>query len=413
MLLDDNKIEKLLKIPPGNRTNQVLYYLLEPHLFGYWAFLEPKHKEIEIADILFIWEDVVVLFEAKTKSKPEKANEVWIKSNLNDAISTLNERSKLLKSGEVKGVRNKWRGILKWESLSIKHYYGVIILNHQSDPYDPRTVARDAFAKSEIPIQVFSFFDFSELLRFVNTPWDFIVYYELRHEYGRKNHLLVQKEFDIYQNILSDWPDLIISSKASQLSYEGLETEQKSLVENANVILKSESATEESYRRIAASFLLDLLLGSIAKKADQDETGKRVGSDEHDKLVNGMQSIAELSRRRRCHYGELWLNLAKESLNTNQSKHCVGYSPLRNRKYIMVAVLEQRLDNDLYFSNVAFNLMKKDNATSCLCIVATAKKIVRTFESLLASVKGLEESEILQDNEILDATVIYIDSVHN
>ena len=145
MLFDDNKIEKLLKIPPGNRTNQVLYYLLEPHLFGYWTFLEPKHKEIEIADILFIWEDVVVLFEAKTKSKPEKANEVWIKSNLNDAISTLNERSKLLKSREVKEVRNKWRGILKWENLSIKHYYGVIILNHQSDLYDPRTVARDAF----------------------------------------------------------------------------------------------------------------------------------------------------------------------------------------------------------------------------------------------------------------------------
>jgi hypothetical protein len=115
----------------------------------------------------------------------------------------------MLRAGEVTELRNKWRGVAKWNPSQVKDYYGIIIMNHSSDLYEPRLIATEAFKKAEIPIQVFSLLDFSQLLRFVNTAWDFIVYYELRAKFGRRHDCPVHQEFETYQGILSSYDELL------------------------------------------------------------------------------------------------------------------------------------------------------------------------------------------------------------
>lgn len=166
--MDDKTIRRLISLPLGDRTNHVLDMMLSPFFLGYWTFSRPKFKGIEFADTLLVWDDVCLLFEAKTRSVPGGAPRVWIKTQIQNAASTLNKRAKMLSSGQVTDIRNKYRGVLEWKKLNVSWYYGVIILQHQSESYDAREIAEDAFRKSQIPIQVFSLYDFLQLIRVIN-----------------------------------------------------------------------------------------------------------------------------------------------------------------------------------------------------------------------------------------------------
>jgi hypothetical protein len=143
-LVNDTQLQYLLSLPPGRRTNAVLQVLLDPVVFGYWLFREPKHKGVEIADSLMVCGDTALLFEAKTRMKPAADDASWIRSKLGEAVKQLNERARMLKEGHVSELRNPWRGALTWDPSAVKWYYGVVVMNHQSGPYDPLEMASEA-----------------------------------------------------------------------------------------------------------------------------------------------------------------------------------------------------------------------------------------------------------------------------
>lgn len=409
MILDDGKLEKLLKLKPGERGNHVLYHLLSPHLFGYWTFLQPKHEGVELADVLFVWDDVCVLFEVKTREKAKEKDEKWVRSKIGEAISTLNARADMLKSGAVKEIRNGWRGTLQWRDLQVKHYWGIIVLNHDSDPYDPRDVAKESLGTSCIPIQVFSLYDLLELIRVVNTPCDFIVYCELRRELGRKFALPVHNENSVFHTVIDQWSELVLKSQGHSLSPEEVREQQDFMREASRVLLGTTTSNDSVCESLSASLLLDVALGSIAAKATPDPTGKRVGGPAHDVLVTAMESIAELTRRRRCFYGTLWLEQARKALKLRLPQHCSVYSRSRRRSYLMAAVHRDSQACNVAFLPEVYRTMARDKSDRCLCLVGKANTIVSTFESLLASVKR-ESTEELPDSEILNVSVAYVDS---
>ena len=137
MFIDDSKIAKLLKLPAGQRTDDVLYYLLAPHLLGFWTFLKPKHKGQELGDVVYIFGDVCLIFEAKTREKAEPANDKWILEKLKEGVTQISRNHKTLMSGAVSTLRNPWRGEVSWASLGVKYFQGIIVLMHDSEPYDP------------------------------------------------------------------------------------------------------------------------------------------------------------------------------------------------------------------------------------------------------------------------------------
>ncbi len=405
MILDENKKNKLLSLSIGERTDHILYYLLAPHMLGYWTFLKPKSQGREISDTLLIFGDVCILFEAKTRQNPRQTNDRWVRAKLTDAIRQLTTNAELLSKGEILEVRNKWRGIVKWASLGIKHYYGMVIIFHESEPYDPRNIAAEAFSSASIPIQVVSLQDFVQLLRFINTPWDFIVYYELRSLFGKEYSLPVHQEQAIYWGIIREWLHLARLQTTKQSDAE-LAQGQEFARTYSKVMVKSPDMPQETYEDVAASFLIDIAAGSLSHKADTDSTGKSVGNEGHDFFLLSMEAITELSRRRRQAYGHSWVNLAKESQRTSRTSHKVTLSPSRNRCYIMLANNGKEFDES-DFVKLCHIEMQIQQADSCLGLMATALNILETHQLITDSLRS--GSKVSDDVEhILDTKVVFI-----
>ena len=346
MFIDDSKKIKLLKKSVGDRTDDVLYYMLAPHLLGFWTFLKPKHKGEELGDVLYIFGDVCLIFEAKTREKAEPVNKKWISEKLKDGVAQISRNHQKLKSGAVSTLRNPWRGEVSWTSLGVKFFQGVIVLMHDSEPYDPRELEPSLFNSAPIPIHVISLHNMNELVRFINTPWDFIVYWEFREIFGKEYELPVHREQFIYWGILRDWVELA-KIQGSALPENKTQQDRQFHEDYTKVLLRSEKPDETIKQKVAASYLIDIAAGSLMQKADQDATGKRVGSKKHDALIKTVETMAELSRLRRAEYGYSWLNCAKECVASRKDIRKNRYSPSRSRSYFVQARSNQILDEEM------------------------------------------------------------------
>lgn len=393
MILTENEITKLKQLEPGLRTNKVLYHLLAPHVLGYWLYSEPGHQGQELSDLIMIWEDVVFLFEAKTRNKVERTDINWTKSKLSEAIRQINNSADMLRQGRVKEIRNIYSGVTAWDAIASREIRGIVIMNHDSDPYDPRVVAEDAFRQSSIPIQVFSLFDFAELLRFVNTPGDLLVYYELRHQYGGQYSLNVHQELETYAGIMSCCDDLL--SQDASIDKKNAEGYKDKLFSVTNAILRTADAGEEDYHRLAASLLIDLVLLHYSDvRADKDATGKRVGSPQHDHYVNAIKSIAAITRNRRIFYGDVWVQYANKALDDRGNHFVKGYSASRNACYVLGALVERNEHSQSLLIENGREAMRENQADVCVCIGEKADAIIATYNALMDIVKGADDLDV-------------------
>lgn len=404
----DERIAQLLKLPVGERTDQFLYLLLEPWFLGYWTFSRPREKGIELADVLAWYGDVVMLFEAKTRA--EGASDLtWAKSRLVDAIETIDNRAAMLREGRVSTLRNKWRGEVRWDPAVVKDYYGVVVLNHISDAYDPRELAPEAFKACSVPIQVFSLLDLAELLRFVNTIYDFIVYYELRHAFARTRRVQVHEEWQAYQGVLAEHVELAAEQNVPRSNAKNSQRFQASIT---RAVLRSTNARESDYRRLAAGYLLDLVLNSVVQRATMDDSGRRVGGREHDHFVRAIGALAEMSRQRRSAWGKVWLDVAQSARRNRATTHRDGRSPSRNRSYLFSACLEEGDERGQLIGRVGKLVHDRNGADTTLCVAANPLRILWTFDAYRRWMKGDHKAD-LPPKRVLDATVAFIENAES
>jgi hypothetical protein len=410
MFLTPEIVSRLLRETPGMRTDPAIYYFLAPVFSGYFAYLRPKEKGIEISDVLLIWEDVCFLIEAKTRESSEDASRIWIKDKIEDGIDQINNRAKMLKSGGLKTLRNKWTGESTFKPSEIDYYYGIIILQHNSDCYDPRDVALDKFRDGEIPIQVFSLADFYQLLRFINTPIDFLVYYELRSIYGQKNYLMVHDEFNTYKGIIFSWCDIAKEIKDSTKPVEKVAEEQEFLLSYTKAILRTNDAKDEYYKMVAFGLLMDLSIISLCQNAPRDQKGNYVYDAEHEQNIEATRYMVELSRQRRCVYGEQWYLSASNSLKTDELHFSHGYSPTRHKTYIFIS-LPEVTDSAINFfaSGRALEIMYKNHSKQCIIYAASTLNIIHTFEYVKSLVVGQAKDTEMEDKYIINTKCAFIE----
>lgn len=405
MFLDDSVRAKLLRMPVGERTDNVLYHLLASHLLDFWTFLKPRYKGQELGDVLFVFGDVCLIFEAKVRNKAEPASKNWIRTKLKEGTNQIFSNYQSLVSGSAPTIRNPWRGEVSWSSLGVKYYHGIIVLMHGSEPYDPRELEPSLFSSAQIPIHVISLQDMSELVRFINTPWDFVVYWEFRNSFGREYQLQVHREQSIYWGILREWVKL---AKAQDSAFPESEIEEDRKFHEAYTlaVMKSEKADEVIKRKTAASYLIDIAAGSVMRKADQDATGKRVGSKQHDTLVKAVEVLVDLSRIRRAKYGSLWLDCAEQCIASRREVHKNGYSPSRNRSYFFHARDDMDFNEEKLLV-IAAERLALDNTSLVVGLSATAENIIHTYGSIRSSMDGTLFNE--DSSKILNSTWVLVD----
>ena len=244
----------------------------------------------------------------------------------------------------------------------------------------------------------------NELIRFINTPWDFIIYWEFRNIFGREYELSVHREQYTYRGILKEWINL---AKVQNPAFQENKLDEDRQFHEAytKVILRSENPDETIKQKVAASYLIDVAAGSLMQKADQDTTGKRVGGKNHDTLIKTVETLIELSRRRRAEYGYLWLNCAKECIESRKDVRKTRFSPSRKRSYIVHARYNQDFNEERLLV-AATKRLTEDKSSLSMVLSATAENIIHTYEAVLSSI---DETNFEVDfSKILNSTAVLI-----
>lgn len=378
---------ELLALEPGLRTNRVLHdLLLKPRLLGYWTFLEPMHGGTEISDVVVLWEDTAILFEAKTRGVARPADIGWLREKIGEAVDQLNDRVDLLKAGGVT-LRNEWRGHVAFEPSAIKDYYGVIVLNAEFEPFEWREVADEEFQRARIPVQVFSLLDLAELLRLVDTAWDFIVHYELRAKYGRNQRMLVGREIDTFKALVGSMDELWGGTRPDP---EQGRVQQEYWIERANAILRTPLATDRGFEDWASSLLLDFASAPAERRAELDSAGKPSASEHHLLLVRTLAAVAEMSRNRRSEYGRRWQAAAREAVAECRLAFRSSFSPSRLRTYVLAAWPIGQDPSEEELAGLALREMTNHGSTSCLALGASAVPILEIHRALVALCRGTD-----------------------
>lgn len=396
----DLEVQELLKLPPGVRANRVLHdILLRPRFLGYWTFLEPMHQGTEISDVVLVWEDTAILFEAKTRGVPKPADIGWLREKLGEAVDQLNARSELLNSGTVT-LRNEWRGELCFDPSKINCLYGIVVLTADFEPFEWRELSDEECQRAKLPIQVFSLFDLDYLLKIFNTPGDLIAYYDMRARFGRERRMLVGREVETFTQLVGEW-HLYWPDDPEQGSRF-----QHFLVDRGNAVLRTPLATDESYRLWAASLLVDMALRPAERKAEVDRQGRPIGSRKHSNFLNAVESLAELTRERRSFYGGLWHEAASEALAQGGTATTKARSEMRARSYVLVATPLGVEPSEETLRRLAGDTMVEHGTKSCLVLGASAASIKVSFETLLKWCRS-ETADVPPEELILKPTIVW------
>jgi hypothetical protein len=332
----------------------------------------------------------VILFEAKTKETEANAKESWIRDRIKDAIKSINARVDMFKSGEVGVLKNRWVGEVLWDPRRVTSYFGIVVIHHNSEPYDPGDIAPDDFKTSKVPIAVISLADLMALVRHTNTVWDLIIYFECRFRLGLRQKLPVHQEEELYQAVLSWYPELT----EGYLDWEDAIRYQQYQLGISNAIIRSEIATEQGYADLAVSYLIDVCIRAMAEEKTRDDKV----TESYSRYVRAMAALSEMARYRRTEYGKRLLELARDAAEKSGTAEKASYSPSRDRAYLFVAFGgASSIPEEPYLEMRAKQELDKTNASSFLGIGAQAEKVISTYKWLLAVVKGQDPPFIPSD----------------
>ena len=154
--------------------------------------------------------------------------------------------------------------------------------------------------------------------------------------------------------------------------------------------------------------LFDLALNSAIQRATPDESGKRVGDAGHRNRVKTMGVLAELVRHRRAFWGRRWIETARKAVRSKTSRYTHGFSPLRNRAYVVGATFESKEEREPLMSFRGRHAMQHHGATSALCLTADPYRILRTFQHLCRAARGRVDDELASDR-VLDVSIAYLE----
>lgn len=168
-------------------------------------------NEIELCDLLLLFDDTAVLMEVKTADREKRPNRTdeewadWANARLNKALSQIERGVKALGSGQVKQIENERRGRVRIDPSSITRYYGMAIVDHPTLDKVGRGPIVDA---GGIPVSVLTttHSELIDLFTELSTPGDLIDYLQAREEFFAKHTMMAITELDLLAFYKSD-PD--------------------------------------------------------------------------------------------------------------------------------------------------------------------------------------------------------------
>lgn len=399
----DKAIRRIKKQPVGRKAEDFVNYFLAPWFSGYWAFQKPKHKGAEIADSLLLRGDVAFIIQIKER-KGIKSDIKWAKHKIAEDKERISKWVERLKTEKSIILRNKYREVI-FPRHEIKYYYGLIILNHFSEPYNANEFLREGSQEQKVAIQVISLADLYHLLRYINTPWDFVVYFESRFKLSQKTSLEVHREENVFvlnlKHMYHEMTQEIGKEKADEWN-EFMDITIKAI----NGDLQS---VDPGLRRYAASFLIDASIGGQLNKAPRDRKGNFVINDKFNLLIKAVEVLSEMTRLRRAKWGEIFLEQAEKALKTGKDEYKTGKSPKRGVSYGFIATNKSEKFLEDYIGPIAVETLIKNNQFEGIFVAAPPENVFGLYQRFTGWFTKDRDS-LLQSSEIeaLQSTILYI-----
>jgi len=391
-----------MKQPVGYRSENFVNYFLAPWFSGYWAFPKPKYKGGEIADSLLLWGDVAFLIEVKER-KGIKSNIDWVKHKIAEDKAKILNWVESLKTEESVILKNKYREI-EFPSEKIKSYYGLIVLNHLSDPYDANEFLRENSSDQRVAIQVISLADIYNLMKYINTPWDFVNYFESRYRLSQKTSIKVHQEGDAFRQNLQ--------YMYHEMKHEIGEEQADKWNEFMGITIKAVKGdfqeADSDLRRYASSFLIDSVIGGVLYKAQRDKHGNYIINDEFSHLIKSVEKLTEMDRLSRSFWGEWFLREAEKALASGNVEYLTGQSPSREMAYGFVATDKPHDERAELMKSIARKTLVKNYKREGVFVAVSPANVFSTYQMFISwFTRG--KSDYLKTNrmETLDSTILY------
>jgi len=401
--ITDKTLRRIKKRSVGYRSEDFVNYFLEPWFSNYWAFPNPKYKGGEIVDSLLLWGDVVFFIEVKER-KGIKSNTGWARHMVAEDKAKILYWVERLKTEESVILKNKYREI-EFPREKIKNYYGLIVLNHISEPYDASEFLGDGSTEQKVAIQVISLADVFHLLRYINTPWDFVNYFESRYRLSQKTSIKVHQEKTVFgQNL----PHMY-----HEMRHEIGEREADKWNEFMDITIKAINGDlkegDPSLRQFTTSFLIDASIGGQLNRAPKDKRGNFIMDSKFVLLTKAVEVLSELSRLRRAFYGEIFLKQAEKALKTGNDEYEVGRSPKRGISYGFIATNKSEKVLEDFLGDIAMSTLANHENYEGIFIAAPPENIFDMYQTLTSWFVE-HKGGFLQSNELetLQSTILYV-----
>jgi hypothetical protein len=380
-----------------------LNYFLTPWFSGYWTFPNPKYKSEEICDALLIWGDVVFIIQVKTR-KGIKSDGEWAKYKIKEEKERILRWVQRLKKEESIILRNKYREIV-FPREEIKWYYGLVVLNHVSDPYDANEFLKEDSSEQELAIQAISLVDIYNLMKYINTPWDFVNYLESRYRLSQKTSIKVHEEGNNFGQNLSR----MFHEAKEDIGEEHADKWDKFMDITIKAVNGDFQEGDPDLRRYASSFLIDSVIGGVLYKAQRDKHGNCIINDEFKLLIKSVEKLTEMNRLIRSFWGERFLIEAEKALASGETEYVTGQSPGRKMAYGFVATDKLNDERVALIKSVAREALVKNDKREGVIVAASPANIFATYQMFISwFTRG--KSDYLKTNRIetLDSTILYI-----
>src|SRR5882724_1203913 len=179
---------------PGDYEEKLSQWFLERSFFRDFTYRNPrgKKKGEELADAVVLFGDVGLLVQVKAQHGNREAA-AWATEATLKALKQVQATHDNLKSGAIKKLKNDIYGEVEFDPASSPNLYGIIILAHESAPYDAQALVPE-ITQANFPIDVFSLRDVALLTHRFDTAGDFVNFVELRTDLRGSIRFLVNDE---------------------------------------------------------------------------------------------------------------------------------------------------------------------------------------------------------------------------
>jgi hypothetical protein len=151
---------------PGIYEEKWAQWFLERSFFRDFVYRNPRgvKKGQELADAVVLFDDVLIMVQVKAQHGNHKPT-AWATEKLLEALKQLSKTHANLAGGHIKTLRNDFYGNLPFGPKQYPNRIGLIILAHDSPPYEATRLAPEILSAG-FPIHVFSLKDF-DLMEFL------------------------------------------------------------------------------------------------------------------------------------------------------------------------------------------------------------------------------------------------------